>query len=201
MTQLKKEESGSAKAIFINAKDNTISYILLENSDIVFSPDSLDEDKINKYIYGEIGYKGSLSDFNEIGFLQSNTAIYVDCIGYKINQGDWGFFIHANLSRPDYDHFFYRYSEDIGIREYDGTYDTFIDPNPNSFGGYRFIGNAVIITNDFTLEQLSQMVKSFYMKKIDDPDAVLPRYDLVEHSSHPKIVGMVGDGKDSEEGN
>jgi len=197
MSQLKKEETGSVKAIFINAKDNTMSYILLENRDSYRR--GIDEDQVNKYIYSEIGYK-SLYSLLDILISRSNTWIYVDDeMSREIRENDFGFVIDADLSGFDLE-LYYPYVSGYPYK-YDGTYDTFIDSNPNRFRGYRFTGNAVIITNDFTLEQLSQMVKCFYMKKIDDPDAVLPLFDSIEHSSHPKIIEMVGDGKDLELGN
>lgn len=215
MSQLNKDESQSMKAIFINAKNNTMSYIHLD-----FSYSDLwlnrNQDKIDKYIYSEIGYK-RLFDLYVIGFqkniieFRKNFAftknkvcegyIYFDFGPSEITEGDVGFIIDAELNGYDVDHYFPGGFSDEAAK-YDGTYDTFEDSYPNRFNGFRFIGNAIIIAEVFTsLEQLSQMVKCCYMKKRDNQDAILPRYDSIEHSSHPKIVGMVGDGKDSEEGN
>jgi len=235
MSQLKKEEPGSVKAILINAKDNTMSYF--------FTDAAGDFDDIQ---YG-MGFD------TRIEFLGSgHTEIFVEAPfknhGVLIRDGDWGFYINIQnrdtwvdpediTPRPEY----------ILDNKYDGSYDTHPKHNwPNSLGGYMFSGHAVIITHEFTIEQLSQMVKCFYMKKIDDPDAVLAKYDkygwvegvssspsktvgileklsqivkslfmkkadnpdvvllrfdLIEHSSHPKIIGMAGDEKDLEQGN
>jgi len=201
----KPEEPGSVKAILINAKDNTMSYFFTD----------ADFDNIS---WG----------FTRINFV--STAIYVNepfNRGQVILDGDWGFYININNRMMEVDPEDIPYDETIRSK-YDGSYDTHPVHNwPNSLGGYKFLGDAVIITDEFTIEQLSQMVKCFYMKKIDDPDAVLPRYDkygwvvvrydkygsvekadnpdvvlsrfdLIEHSSHPKIIGMAGDGKDLE---
>jgi hypothetical protein len=203
MSQLHKDESKSMKAIFINAKDNTMSYILLDQSSLVLGLDSRDVDKIDKYIYSLMGYK-RLFDLYDIGFEKKQVCegrIYFDYGPEEITEGDVGFIINAELNGYEVDHYFGVRFEFEGCK-YDGTYTTFEDSNPNRFKGFRFIGNAIIIAKVFTsLEQLSQMVKCCYMKKRDNQDAILPRYDSIEHSSHPKIVGMVGDGKDSEEGN
>jgi hypothetical protein len=203
MSQLNKDESQSMKVIFINAKNNTMSYIHLD-----FSYSDLwlnrNQDKIDKYIYSEIGYK-RLFDLEHIGFLGNKDGLdRFYCVHHgnsKITEGDVGFIIAAPFYGYDIDHFFGT-EEPEAITKYDGTYDTFEDSNPNRFKGYRFVGNAVIIAQAFTsLEQLSQMVKCYYMKKRDNQDAILPRYDSIEHSSHPKIIEMAGDGKDLEQGN
>ena len=66
MSQTKKEESQSVKAIFINAKDNTISYV---SSDV-------DDDTCKKYIYFgyklvEIAYRKIRSPYGDRGYWES----------------------------------------------------------------------------------------------------------------------------------
>jgi len=196
----KPEEPGSVKAILINAKDNTMSYFFTD----------ADFDDILKFDWG----------FTRIDFVSTAIYVYEPFIHDQvILDGHWGFYININNRMMEFDPEDIHYDETIRSK-YDGSYDTHPVHNwPNSLGGYKFLGDAVIITDEFTIEQLSQMVKCFYMKKIDDPDAVLARYDkygrvegvspdvvllrfdLIEHSSHPKIIEMAGDEKDLEQGN
>ena len=199
MSQLKKEESGSAKAILINAKDNTMSYFFTDadgDFDDTMSYFFTDADGDFDVIRWGMGFD------TKIEFLGSgHTEIFVEAPfnhGVLIRDGDWGFYINIQNRDTWVDPALITPGPEYNLNsKYDGSYDTHPKDNwPNSLGGYRYLGHAVIITDEFTIEQLAQMVKCFYMKKIDDPDAVLARYDKYGRvegasSSPSKTVGIL----------
>jgi len=162
MSQLKKEEPGSVKAIFINAKDNTMSYV---SSDV-------DVDTCNKYIYFgyklvEIAYRTFRSMGNDTGYWESrlvptrvdtyadnnnSLSVVIDHYGPRraITIADFGFSFNGIYFCDRGDVLFYLYYYDYrnpgnytkGQEINKGTYQDLVSwtaPIP-------FIGNAIIKT-------------------------------------------------------
>ncbi|NDB85775.1 MAG: hypothetical protein EB127_24195 [Alphaproteobacteria bacterium] len=201
MSQLKKEEPGSVKTIFINAKDNTMSYV---SSDV-------DVDTCNKYIYFgynlvEIAYRKYTIMGHDKGYWESrlvptgietyadNNSLSVVIDGYgprrAITNADFGFsFIGINffdVRNVLFDYYLYNldYSNPgnyiKGQEMNKGTYQDLVSetkPTP-------FIGNAIIKTNKYSIEQLSQLIKCFVIQDKGSGPVI------VEHDSNPKIITL-----------
>jgi hypothetical protein len=197
MSQLKKEEPGSVKAIFINAKDNTMSYV---SSDV-------DVDTCNKYIYFgyklvEIAYKKN----NNKGYWESrlvltgietytdnnSLSVVIDQYGPRraITIADFGFsFIGINfcdVRNVLFDYYLYHFdyrnpgNYTKGQEMNKGTYQDLVSetkPTP-------FIGNAIIKTNKYSIEQLSQLIKCFVIQDKGSGPVI------VKHDSNPKIITL-----------
>jgi hypothetical protein len=201
MSQTKKEESQSVKAIFINAKDNTISYV---SSDV-------DDDTCEKYIY--FGYKLVEIAYRKIGtpggyrgywesrrvstgvetYADNNNSLSVVIDGYgprrAITIADFGFsFIgiyFCDVRNVLFDYYLYyldyrnpgNYTKGQEINK--GTYQDLVSwtaPIP-------FIGNAIIKTNK-SIEELSKVVKCFHIEDKGSGPVI------VEYDSNPKIITL-----------
>ncbi len=194
MSQLTKEKSDIFKAIFINAKDNTISYV---SSDV-------DDDTCEKYVYFgyklvEIVYKKG----NGRGYWESrrestgvetyadnnnSLSVVIDSDGPRrgIAVVDFGFsFTDINFCGVLFDNYVYHFEHrnprnyTKGREIYKGTYQDLVSetkPTP-------FIGNAIIKTNK-SIEELSKVVKCFHIEDKGSGPVI------VEYDSNPKIITL-----------
>lgn len=197
MSQLTKEKSDIFKAIFINAKDNTISYV---SSDV-------DDDTCEKYIYFgyklvEIVYRKIGSPFGDIGYWESrrvptgvetyadnnSLSVVIDRKGPQrgIAVVDFGFSLtDINFCGVLFDYYLY-YLDYRNPRSYTKgqemnkeTYQDLVSetkPTP-------FIGNAIIKTNK-SIEELSKVVKCFHIEDKGSGPVI------VEYDSNPKIITL-----------
>ena len=201
MSQLTKEKSDIFKAIFINAKDNTISYV---SSDV-------DDDTCEKYIYFgyklvEIVYRKTRSPYGDTGYWESrrvptgvetyadnnnSLSVVIDRYGPRraITIADFGFsFIGINfcdVRNALFDYYLYyldhrnpgNYTKGQEMNK--GTYQDLVSwttPIP-------FIGNAIIKTNK-SIEELSKVVKCFHIEDKGSGPVI------VEYDPNPKIITL-----------
>jgi hypothetical protein len=174
------------KAIFINAKDNTMSYI---------SPDADESIRKKLIFYGyKFKYVPSCVDYEKLetecfsadteteGIFEAE----VDKDGpHNPNDLlDFGFFfVNIGFGGYDYDEIFWDFRSDMRDSGWpDGSYRDMIICSKYSSSS-TFIGNAIIKTNK-SIEQLSNEVKCFHIEdKGSGPT-------IVEHNSNPKIITL-----------
>ncbi len=178
-------EIAETKVIFINAKDNTMSYI---------RPDAYENIRKklifygykNNHLSGDWKYDMCYCDTECFHENDDSLSLEVDGDGphRAINEVDFGFSSLYQFDFPPYDF----YELFLGHEVYylndekanDGSYWDLVNetkPTP-------FIGNAIIKTNKFTLEQLSQFIKCFVIQ--DNGSGPV----IVEHDSNPKIISL-----------
>lgn len=172
--------------IFINAKDNTMSYI---------SPDADESIRKKLIFYGyKFKYVPSCVDYEKLetecfsadteteGIFEAE----VDKDGpHNPNDLlDFGFFfVNIGFGGYDYDEIFWDFRSDMRDSGWpDGSYRDMIICSKYSSSS-TFIGNAIIKTNK-SIEQLSNEVKCFHIEdKGSGPT-------IVEHNSNPKIITL-----------
>jgi len=174
--------------IFINAKDNTMSYI---------SPDADESIRKKLIFYGyKFKYVPSCVDYDEKfketecfsadteteGFFEAE----VDHDGpHNPNDLlDFGFFfLNIGFGGYDYLEIFWKFTSDMRDSVVpDGSYRDMILCSKYSCSS-TFIGNAIVKT-DKSIEQLSNEVKCFHIEdKGSGPT-------IVEHNSNPKIITL-----------
>jgi len=180
-------EIAETKAIFINAKDNTMSYI----------PPDADENIRKKLIfYGYefiIGITSVDCETDCFADTRNHLEAEVDKSGPE-GSSDFGFFfINIGFSGYDFEEIFWDFRSDPRsfLRSMgrwsggpDGSYRDMIIYSKKYSYHSTFIGNAIINTNKYTIEQLSKEVKCFHIEdKGSGPT-------IVEHVSNPKIITL-----------
>jgi hypothetical protein len=180
-------EIAETKAIFINAKDNTMSYI----------PPDADENIRKKLIfYGYefiIGITSVDGETDCFADTRNNLEAEVDKNGPDEGSNFGFFFINIGFGGYDFEEIFWGFRSDsrswlrsIGrwSGEPDGSYRDMIIYSKKYSYHSTFIGNAIINTNKYTIEQLSNEVKCFHIEDKGSGPVI------VEHKSNPRITTL-----------